>query len=184
MSEKSAKKRTVKGSKTSSRKKDTTGSGEVRKCLPVLKELASYMEEHSLIEVKWTKGDVSYHLKKASMQAVSGVSFAPMTPITPAASMVNPASAAVEEKKEDEDAKFTAVESPIVGTFYRATTPTSPPFVVEGDMVEVGMVMCIVEAMKLMNEIQSHVRGTIKKILIQNGEPVVAGQKLFLIDPA
>ena len=182
MAEKTAKKRTVKGSKTSSRKKDTTGSGEVRKCLPVLKELASYMEEHSLIEVKWTKGDVSYHLKKASMSAVPGISYTPTA--APAASMVKPVSAAVEEKKEDEDAKFTAVESPIVGTFYRATSPTSPPFVVEGDLVVVGTVMCIVEAMKLMNEIQSHVRGTIKKILIKNGEPVVAGQKLFLIDPA
>ena len=75
------------------------------------------------------------------------------------------------------------VRSPIVGTFYEAPSPGAPPFVKVGDSVEVGQVLCIVEAMKLMNEIESDVAGEITKKLVTNGQPIEYGQELFVIRP-
>ncbi|MCL6527514.1 MAG: acetyl-CoA carboxylase biotin carboxyl carrier protein, partial [Thermaceae bacterium] len=79
---------------------------------------------------------------------------------------------------------YVEVKAPIVGTFYAAPSPDAPPFVKEGDRVQKGQVLCIIEAMKLMNEIESEVSGTVKQLLVRNGEPVEYGQALFLIDPA
>ena len=76
------------------------------------------------------------------------------------------------------------VESPMVGTFYRAPAPGAEPYVKEGDLVQEGTVICIIEAMKLMNEIESEVKGRIARILVENGQPVEFGQALFLIEPA
>jgi acetyl-CoA carboxylase biotin carboxyl carrier protein len=75
------------------------------------------------------------------------------------------------------------VHSPIVGTYYESPSPGSPPFVKPGDVVELGQVLCIVEAMKLMNEIESDVAGEIVKMLITNGQPIEYGQDLFAIRP-
>ena len=72
----------------------------------------------------------------------------------------------------------------MVGTFYRAPAPDADPFVEVGDLVEVGQTVCIIEAMKLMNEIESDFRGRVVKILVENAQPVEFGQKLFLIEPA
>jgi acetyl-CoA carboxylase biotin carboxyl carrier protein len=77
-----------------------------------------------------------------------------------------------------------AVTSPMVGTFYRAPAPDADPYVEVGDLVEVGQTVCIIEAMKLMNEIESERRGRVVKILVENAQPVEFGQKLFLIEPA
>jgi acetyl-CoA carboxylase biotin carboxyl carrier protein len=76
-----------------------------------------------------------------------------------------------------------AVEAPMVGTFYRAPKPDAPPFVAEGDVVKEGQVLCIVEAMKLMNEIEAKAPGRIVKVMVENGQPVEFGQSLFLMDP-
>ena len=75
------------------------------------------------------------------------------------------------------------MEAPMVGTFYRASSPTAEPFVSEGDVVKEGQVLCIIEAMKLMNEIEAKAAGRVVKILVENGQPVEYGQPLFLIDP-
>jgi acetyl-CoA carboxylase biotin carboxyl carrier protein len=75
------------------------------------------------------------------------------------------------------------IEAPMVGTFYRAPKPDAPPFVSEGDVVKEGQVLCIVEAMKLMNEIESKAAGRIVKILVDNGQPVEFGQSMFLMEP-
>jgi acetyl-CoA carboxylase biotin carboxyl carrier protein len=75
------------------------------------------------------------------------------------------------------------VEAPMVGTFYRASSPTTEPFVREGDIVKEGQVLCIIEAMKLMNEIESKAAGRIVKVLVENGQPVEYGQPLFLLEP-
>lgn len=80
--------------------------------------------------------------------------------------------------------KSIAITSPMVGTFYRAPAPDADPYVEMGDMVEVGQTVCIVEAMKLMNEIESEVRGRIVQILVENAHPVEFGQTLFLLEPA
>jgi len=75
------------------------------------------------------------------------------------------------------------VEAPMVGTFYRASAPTADPFVREGDVVKEGQILCIIEAMKLMNEIESKAAGRIVKVLVENGQPVEYGQPLFLLEP-
>jgi acetyl-CoA carboxylase biotin carboxyl carrier protein len=75
------------------------------------------------------------------------------------------------------------MEAPMVGTFYRASSPTADPYVQEGDVVKEGQVLCIIEAMKLMNEIESKVGGRVARILVENGQAVEYGQPLFLIDP-
>jgi acetyl-CoA carboxylase biotin carboxyl carrier protein len=83
-----------------------------------------------------------------------------------------------------ETAGLIPVESPMVGTFYRAPAPGAEPYVKEGDLVEKGTILCIIEAMKLMNEIEAEVQGRIAKILVENAQPVEFGQTLFLLEPA
>ena len=98
-----------------------------------------------------------------------------------------PAIAAPLQQPTPESVESTAhlltVEAPMVGTFYRSPKPDAPPFVTEGDVVKEGQVICIVEAMKLMNEIESKVAGRIVKVVVENGQPVEFGQALFLVDP-
>ncbi len=103
------------------------------------------------------------------------------TPTPPPASQ--PAPAKAEAPKED-TSKYAEVRAPIVGTFYRAPSPDAEPFVKEGDTVKKGQVLCIIEAMKLMNEIESEVSGVVRKIMVSNGEPIEYGQVLFLIEPS
>jgi len=83
---------------------------------------------------------------------------------------------------EEEEKKYHVIKSPLVGTFYRSPAPGAPPFVEVGDIVSPGQVLCIIEALKVMNEIESDVRGRVEKILVENGETVEYGQPLFLID--
>src|SRR5439155_22199235 len=97
-------------------------------------------------------------------------------PVAPPPAATAPAEPAPEEGLE-------SVKSPIVGTFYEAPSPGPPPFVKPGDLVEVGQVLCIVEAMKLLNEIESDVAGEIAKQLAVNGQPIEYGQELFAIRP-
>jgi len=98
-----------------------------------------------------------------------------------------PAIAAPLQQPAPESVESTAhlltVEAPMVGTFYRSPKPDAPPFVTEGDVVKEGQVICIVEAMKLMNEIESKVAGRIAKVVVENGQPVEFGQALFLVEP-
>lgn len=89
-----------------------------------------------------------------------------------------------QQTKEEASDDVVAIISPMVGTFYRAPSPEAPPFVQVGDEVEPGKVVCIIEAMKLFNEIESEVKGKVVKILAENGKPVEYGQKLFLIKKA
>ena len=84
--------------------------------------------------------------------------------------------------KEKEEKGLIEITSPMIGTFYRAPAPDAPPFVNEGQEIDVGDVLCIIEAMKLMNEIKSEVKGRIVKILVENGQPVEYGQPLFIVE--
>jgi acetyl-CoA carboxylase biotin carboxyl carrier protein len=100
--------------------------------------------------------------------------------------VTKPVQSEVQQTNEvvDEDQKLAKITSPIVGIFYSATSPEGPPFVEVGSPVKKGQVLCIIEAMKLMNEIECDTDGTIAKILIENGQPVEYGEPLFLVDPS
>jgi acetyl-CoA carboxylase biotin carboxyl carrier protein len=149
-----------------------------------------------LIEVIHDKGIDEFELEQGGMKLriVSNRRSAP-APIVyssePAPSHVPapapvaaPAASAPTAPPADDTAGLKKVTSPMVGTFYRAPSPTAKPFCEVGDKVTEESVLCIIEAMKLMNEIKAEVRGTIRKILVENGQPVEYGQALFLVDPA
>ncbi len=103
----------------------------------------------------------------------------------PAEAPAKPAASAAPAKKDaDSTEGLVEIKSPIVGTFYRSGAPDKPPFVKPGDTVEKGMCVCIVEAMKLFNEIESEVSGTIVKVMVEDAAPVEYDQVLFLVDPS
>jgi len=133
-------------------------------------------EEGKRIRVAKTRNHATPPL---ATYAVPGASLAPSP--APASVQVEgsgPAQAAPPQKK------FHEIKSPIVGTFYRAPAPDAPPFVEVGSTIQSGSALCIVEAMKLMNEIESDVAGRIVKIMVENGQPVEYDQILFLVDQA
>ena len=159
-----------------------------------LKELIEFLIEKDIAEFELERGDVKVKVKRAGVHhaaaaeprvfavpaalPVAGVTAA-IPPVT-AASGTSPAIAAKEAAPAEQ---FHMVKSPIVGTFYEAPSPGAPPFVKVGDTVELGQVLCIVEAMKLLNEIESDVAGEIVKKLASNGQPIEYGQELFAIRP-
>lgn len=103
---------------------------------------------------------------------------------SPAAPTPAPEVAKAEQKASDSSGNYIEVKSPMIGTFYRAPKPEDPPFAGVGDTIEAGDKVCIIEAMKLFNEIESEVSGKIVKVLVENASPVEYDQPLFLIDPA
>jgi len=104
----------------------------------------------------------------------------------PAAGQEAPKAAAVDSQEpvSDESSKYITVKSPIIGTFYRKPSPDKPVFIEEGDSIKVGDVLCVIEAMKLFNEIESEVSGKIVKVLVDDSSPVEFDQPLFLVDPS
>lgn len=147
-----------------------------------IKELVAFLAEKDIAEFEMERGDVKLRIKRG--QAVLPAPMAVSYPAPVAASAPPPlavaASAPAASAPEKEEG-IDIIKSPIVGTFYEAASPGSPAFVKEGDTVAVGQVLCIVEAMKLMNEIESDAAGQIVKILVSNGQPVEYGQPLFKI---
>ena len=143
--------------------------------LKEIKEMINLMNENELVELELERDGLKVRLKKDSGQIQQIIT----TSQAPAAA----AEAAKEKKSVLEERRLTEIESPMVGTFYRASSPESAPFVDIGSEVQPGEVICIIEAMKLMNEIKAEVKGRIKEILIENGSPVEFGQALFRIEP-
>ena len=146
--------------------------------LKELKALLRLMEGNDVEELEVEEGGRRVRIRR---RPVPGrVPPAAMNPAPPAAtaSPLPPTAAAAET------AGLIPVESPMVGTFYRAPAPGAEPYVKEGDLIQKGTVVCIIEAMKLMNEIEAEVKGRIARILAENGQPVEFGQTLFLIEPA
>lgn len=109
---------------------------------------------------------------------------APVVQSAPVAQPVAESAPAAQAAPAEDTSKLVPVKAPIVGTFYSSSSPDAAPYVQVGDRVQVGQVLCIVEAMKLMNEIESEVAGIVRKILVNNAQPVEYGQDLFLIEPA
>lgn len=108
---------------------------------------------------------------------------APSGPVTPPASAPEPSAPAQPTETAADESKYLEIRSPIVGTFYRSPSPDKPPFFKVGDSVQQGDVVCIVEAMKLFNEIESEVSGKVVKVVVEDAQPVEYDQVLFLIDP-
>jgi acetyl-CoA carboxylase biotin carboxyl carrier protein len=157
-------------------------------------ELIDVLVEREISEFEMEKGGVRIRIKRGNAAAESGNSGGTASSLPPAwASPPPPASpppaavapgpageAAPAELAED----LHIIKSPIVGTYYSSPSPSAPPFVNVGDVVEVGQPLCIIEAMKLMNEIESEAAGEIVRIYVENGQPVEYGQTLFAIRPS
>lgn len=141
-----------------------------------IKEVINLMNENGLTEIELEKDGLKIRLKKgpggAVETAVVDQAAQRPVPILPA-----PEGPAAPEKKNLE------IKSPMVGTFYQSPSPDSPPFIKAGDNVAMGQVVCIIEAMKLMNEIKSEVNGKVTAVLVENADPVEFGQTLFLLEP-
>jgi len=153
-----------------------------------IKELIEFLIEKDIAEFELERGDVKVRIKRASepVHAPPVVSYFPPPPAPVLDAAASPPTAPPAIPKEPEpvpEEPLHMVKSPIVGTFYESPSPGSPPFVKPGDIVEVGQLLCIVEAMKLMNEIESDVAGEVVKKLIANGQPIEYGQELFAIRP-
>ncbi len=160
-----------------------------------IKELVEFLIEKDITEFELERGDVKLRVKRGHEVVMSAPApmVAPMpapvvaVPAAPAVAAATPAapstaaSAPAAPAAAAEDEGLHIVKSPIVGTFYESPSPGAPPFVKVGDHVNAGQVLCIVEAMKLMNEIESEVAGEIAKIIVKNGQPVEYGQPLFAI---
>ncbi len=160
-----------------------------------LKELIEFLIEKDIAEFELERGDVKVKIKRAAEALPAALPDSryiavPAAPIMmPAASAPAPAAhptttapgaPAVPEAEQG----LHTVKSPIVGTFYESPSPGSPPFIKVGDQLVVGQVLCIVEAMKLMNEIECDVTGELVKKLVNNGQPIEYGQDLFTVRPA
>ena len=156
--------------------------------LKEIQNLIRFVAKSGASEVKLEMDDVKITIKTGSeddkvgttilqqmpampLQAAAPVAAAPAAPVAPAAS-------------EDDNSKYITVKSPIIGTFYRKPSPDKPTFVEVGKQIGEGDVLCVIEAMKLFNEIESEVSGTIVKILVDDSSPVEFDQPLFLVDPS
>ena len=143
--------------------------------LDEIKNLIELLQDSDITELQIEKEGSKLKIKREKF----------LTAFEPSALVSKPAAAPAEENTGTvDDQKLITINSPIVGIFYSAQSPESPSFVSVGSRVTKGQVLCIVEAMKLMNEIESDADGTIAKILIENGQPVEYGEPLFLVDPS
>ncbi|RPI45436.1 MAG: acetyl-CoA carboxylase biotin carboxyl carrier protein [Betaproteobacteria bacterium] len=148
-----------------------------------LKKLIDLVEQSGIAELEITEGEEKVRISRGSVPAAGPASHAPQAagtvPQAPAAAA--PASAAVSAAAEPTAEEGHVLKAPMVGTFYRASAPGAKPFVEVGQTVAVGDVLCIIEAMKLLNEIESDQAGTVKAVLVENAQPVEYGQPLFII---
>jgi len=144
-----------------------------------IKEMINLMNENNLMELEIEKDGVRIRLKKTGgpQEGFGG-------PIVVERERVPEATQkAALEAAEKAAVKTVEIRAPMVGTFYRAPTPEAPPYAEVGQIIDPGQVICIIEAMKLMNEIKSEIKGKILEILVDNAEPVEFGQPMFLIEP-
>lgn len=155
-----------------------------------LEKLLDFMAAHGLEEFEYEHAGLRIRLKKASSSGNAAphtgappqaFSAQPQATEMPAPSLAIPAAPLVTSPVSED---LHTIKSPIVGTFYSAASPGASPFVKVGDMIQVGQVVCIIEAMKLMNEIEADVSGELVRVLLENGQPVEYGQGLFAIRAA
>ncbi len=145
-----------------------------------IKEMINLMNDNGLVELEIEKDGMRIRLKKSTSgaEAFSGPILVERERLSEGLSKKE-----TPESIEKISVKTLEIRAPMVGTFYRAPSPEAPPYVDVGQVVEPGQVICIIEAMKLMNEIKSEIKGKVLEILVDNAEPVEFGQPMFLIEP-
>jgi acetyl-CoA carboxylase biotin carboxyl carrier protein len=155
-----------------------------------VRELVKLVEQSGIEELEIVNKDTTIRIQKSPAAAVGAPAFAPvaqpaaaLVAAAPAAAPAAASPAAAPAAPDTARARWKEQRSPIVGTYYGAPSPTSPAFVNVGDRVKRGQPLCIIEAMKVMNEIEAELDGTIREILVENGSPVEAEAVLFLVDP-
>jgi acetyl-CoA carboxylase biotin carboxyl carrier protein len=151
-----------------------------------IKQILDLVREHDLSEFELERDGLKVRIRKAAEPAAAGVAAAPVAPVAltvpavPAATAETPAGSG-DLASEPPGVELAVIKSPIVGTFYRSSEPGAPAFVEVGDLVKKGQVLCIIEAMKLMNEIESDCDGEIAAAYVENGKPVQFGDRLFAV---
>lgn len=148
--------------------------------LKEIKELIALMNENELMELEVERDGMKVRLKKLSAGSIEAITEG------------RPAQRVVQVIKQDEkigesakqESSFATIKAPMVGTFYRSASPEAKPYVEIGQIVEVGQVVCIIEAMKLMNEIKSEIKGKVVEVLMENARSVEYGQPLFKLEPS
>ncbi|MGD8909206.1 MAG: acetyl-CoA carboxylase biotin carboxyl carrier protein [Chromatiales bacterium] len=145
-----------------------------------VKKLIELLEESDVAEIEIHEGEESVRISRNSSTPTPLAMPAAMAPA--AAPAAAPAPTQAETQAREPEITGHAVRSPMVGTFYRSPSPGSKPFVEVGQQVSVGDTLCIIEAMKILNQIESDKTGTVKQILLENGEPVEYNEPLFIID--
>ena len=146
-----------------------------REAFRLIEEMLQLMDSRGLVELEVEQQGLRIRLKKASSSPAPQV-------VEYIAGVSQPQQALAAAGTPDEGHRV-VIKSPMVGTFYRAPAPDAPPFVEMGQAVQPGQVVCIIEAMKLMNEIKSETAGTVVEVLVETGSPVEFGQPLFIIEP-
>ncbi len=168
------------------KQEDRTRPQEAGFSMEDVRKLVQLVEKTDVTHIEWEKGPEKVVIKRGNSIAAAPA-VAPVVHAPPVSAPVPPPAAAPAANPKAEakpaDKPGVLVNSPFVGTFYRAPSPDSPPFVDVGTKVKKGQTLCIVEAMKLMNEIEAEVDGTVAEILVQNATPVEFGEPLFRIVP-
>ncbi len=144
--------------------------------LELIEKLCDISTRHQVAEIEWEKSGQKIHIKMAFGISQASVNLVPQQPVATVQSNA--------PEPVQTDARIKQVLSPFVGTFYRSPSPEADAYVREGQMVKRGDTLCIVEAMKLMNEIESEFSGKIVSLLVENGQPVEFGEPLFVIETA
>ena len=144
-----------------------------------VKKLIELLEASDIAEIEIHEGEESVRISRHGTLPPPPVAPAPPAAAAPPAP---PPTAAAEAEEKEPEMEGHVIRSPMVGTFYRAPTPGAKPFVTEGQSVKPGDTLCIIEAMKILNQIESDTAGVVKRILVENGQPVEYNQPLFIIE--
>ncbi len=178
------------GEQTPNGRREQRADGPLPMNVDAIKQILELVREHDLAEFELEQEGVKLRVRKANPGGAVPAPLPAHAPAAPApaalppAAAAAPAGAAAPEPEDAESLELAVVTSPIVGTFYRSPDPSSPAFVEVGQRVRKGQTLAIIEAMKLMNEIESEYEGEVVKVYVENGQPVQYGERLFAIRTA
>jgi acetyl-CoA carboxylase biotin carboxyl carrier protein len=160
--------------------KGATPPGNAPRDLDILREMVALLDSSTALTLSYQRGDATYEVSRAGQ---AGAPAAPLYAAAPMATPALPAATAVAAAPTPPVSTLKEIKSPMVGTYYGAPEPGAAPYAKVGTRVTSGKVVCIIEAMKIMNEIESEVSGVIKEVCVEDASPVEFGQVLFRVDP-